>query len=282
MLKCPPCCNNRLGVGSVLPMPDAAARLWTLPTPTPHPLACTLQDPHNPELRAHVLRGEIRPDAFVRMTATELASKVGGWVWRGGWAGRGPRLPTGRAAPPPPASLLLFRCKSLRCLPAPVLPMLFSLPDLRSGRRRRAAAKCSQRGLQQVRVLRAPHPPARDSLSCRHPAAPTPTPGQELAEYRKKKEEEALKMSVLDAEAAAKFSTAAALDARDRLAIPASGGCARGMVAGAASRRQREAATGRAPAAHGLTPWRARPASARSHQQGAALAGRASVPLLVE
>lgn len=32
-------------------------------------------------------------------------------------------------------------------------------------------------------------------------------------------------MSVLDAEAAAKFSTAAALDARDKLAIPASSGC---------------------------------------------------------
>lgn len=47
---------------------------------------------------------------------------------------------------------------------------------------------------------------------------------QELAAYRKKKEEEALKMSVLDAEAAARFSTAAALDARDQLAIPASGG----------------------------------------------------------
>ena len=31
-------------------------------------------------------------------------------------------------------------------------------------------------------------------------------------------------MSVLDAEAAARFSTAAALDARDQLAIPASGG----------------------------------------------------------
>lgn len=31
-------------------------------------------------------------------------------------------------------------------------------------------------------------------------------------------------MSVLDAEAAARFSTAAALDARERLAIPASGG----------------------------------------------------------
>lgn len=47
---------------------------------------------------------------------------------------------------------------------------------------------------------------------------------QELAAYRKAKEEEALKMSVLDAEAAARFSTAAALDARERLAIPASGG----------------------------------------------------------
>jgi len=44
---------------------------------------------------------------------------------------------------------------------------------------------------------------------------------KELADYRMKKEEEALKMSVLDAEAAAKFSTAAALDARDRLALPA-------------------------------------------------------------
>lgn len=44
---------------------------------------------------------------------------------------------------------------------------------------------------------------------------------KELAAYRVKKEEEALKMSVLDAEAAAKFSTAAALDARDTLALPA-------------------------------------------------------------
>jgi hypothetical protein len=43
---------------------------------------------------------------------------------------------------------------------------------------------------------------------------------QELAAYRKLKEEEALKMSVLDAEAAAKFSTAAALDARDKLSVP--------------------------------------------------------------
>lgn len=38
---------------------------------------CPAQDPHNPDLRAHVLRGEIQPDVFVRMTATELASKVG-------------------------------------------------------------------------------------------------------------------------------------------------------------------------------------------------------------
>lgn len=34
------------------------------------------QDAHNPDLRAHVLRGDIAPDAFVRMTATELANKV--------------------------------------------------------------------------------------------------------------------------------------------------------------------------------------------------------------
>jgi len=39
---------------------------------------------------------------------------------------------------------------------------------------------------------------------------------QELAEYRKRKEEEALKMSVLDAEAASMFSTAAALEARGK------------------------------------------------------------------
>ena len=71
-----------------------------------------LKDPNNKELRAHVLRGDISPDNFVRMTANELASK-------------------------------------------------------------------------------------------------------ELAEYRKRKEEEALKMSVLDAEAAAKFSTAAALEVKD-------------------------------------------------------------------
>lgn len=70
-----------------------------------------LKDPNNKELRAHVLRGDISPDNFVRMTANELASK-------------------------------------------------------------------------------------------------------ELAEYRKRKEEEALKMSVLDAEAAAKFSTAAALEVK--------------------------------------------------------------------
>lgn len=76
-----------------------------------------LKDPQNVELRLHVIRGDISPENFVRMSANELASK-------------------------------------------------------------------------------------------------------ELAEYRRKKEEEALKMSVLDAEAAAKFSTAAALDARDRLAMP--------------------------------------------------------------
>lgn len=35
-----------------------------------------LKDPHNAELRAHVLRGHISPDNFVQMTATELASKV--------------------------------------------------------------------------------------------------------------------------------------------------------------------------------------------------------------
>lgn len=35
-----------------------------------------LKDPHNKELRAHVLRGDITPDNFVRMTANELASKV--------------------------------------------------------------------------------------------------------------------------------------------------------------------------------------------------------------
>eukprot|EP00887_Chlorella_sp_A99_P000072 scaffold16.g72.t1 len=82
-------------------------------------LQFNLKDPHNPDLRAAVLRGDIAPPAFVRMTATELANK-------------------------------------------------------------------------------------------------------ELAEYRKRKEEEALKMSVLDAEAAARFSTAAALEARDKLAVPAS------------------------------------------------------------
>ncbi|WPT11542.1 PHD finger protein 3 [Picochlorum sp. SENEW3] len=75
-------------------------------------LQFNLKDPNNKELRAHVLRGDITPDTFVRMTANELASK-------------------------------------------------------------------------------------------------------ELAEYRKKKEEEALKMSVLDAEAAAKFSTAAALETKE-------------------------------------------------------------------
>jgi hypothetical protein len=35
-----------------------------------------LKDPHNSELRAHVLRGDIEPRAFVRLSATELASKV--------------------------------------------------------------------------------------------------------------------------------------------------------------------------------------------------------------
>lgn len=75
-------------------------------------LQFNLKDPNNKELRAHVLRGDITPGTFVRMTANELASK-------------------------------------------------------------------------------------------------------ELAEYRKKKEEEALKMSVLDAEAAAKFSTAAALETKE-------------------------------------------------------------------
>ncbi|KAL4856957.1 hypothetical protein ACK3TF_002657 [Chlorella vulgaris] len=82
-------------------------------------LQFNLKDPHNPDLRAHVLRGDFAPATFVLMTATELANK-------------------------------------------------------------------------------------------------------ELAAYRKAKEEEALKMSVLDAEAAAKFSTAAALDARDQLSVPAS------------------------------------------------------------
>lgn len=75
-------------------------------------LVFNLKDPHNPDLRYHVLLGDITVDRFVQMTAQELANK-------------------------------------------------------------------------------------------------------ELAEYRKRKEEEALKMSVLDADAAAKFSTAAALEARD-------------------------------------------------------------------
>ena len=35
-----------------------------------------LKDPHNAELRGHVLRGHISPDNFVQMTATELASEV--------------------------------------------------------------------------------------------------------------------------------------------------------------------------------------------------------------
>ena len=37
---------------------------------------CCLQAAGNPELRQHVLRGDIAPEAFVRMTADELASKV--------------------------------------------------------------------------------------------------------------------------------------------------------------------------------------------------------------
>ncbi|PRW33553.1 PHD finger 3 [Chlorella sorokiniana] len=107
-------------------------------------LQFNLKDPHNPELRAHVLRGDITPDAFVRMTATELASK-------------------------------------------------------------------------------------------------------ELAEYRKKKEEEALKMSVLDAEAAARFSTAAALDARERLAIPASVMSDKGMLAAREATPEPAGPGGRSP-----------------------------------
>lgn len=39
-------------------------------------LRLPVQDPHNPELRAHVLRGDIGPEAFVQMTATDLASKA--------------------------------------------------------------------------------------------------------------------------------------------------------------------------------------------------------------
>ena len=57
-------------------------------------------------------------------------------------------------------------------------------------------------------------------VECCMCTAPAPHVPQELAEYRKQKELESLKMSVLDAEAAARFSTAAALDARDRLALP--------------------------------------------------------------
>ncbi|KDD71206.1 hypothetical protein H632_c5561p0, partial [Helicosporidium sp. ATCC 50920] len=44
--------------------------------------------------------------------------------------------------------------------------------------------------------------------------SPSELASRELADYRRRKEEEALKMAVLDAEAAAKFSTAAALDAK--------------------------------------------------------------------
>ena len=68
-------------------------------------------------------------------------------------------------------------------------------------------------------------PPPTPPPHTHAPAPPAPAP-QELAAYRKAQAEEALKMSVLDAEAAAKFSTAAALDARDKLAIPAAGASA--------------------------------------------------------
>lgn len=36
-----------------------------------------LKDPHNPDLRARVLRGELEAARLVRMSATELASRVG-------------------------------------------------------------------------------------------------------------------------------------------------------------------------------------------------------------
>lgn len=67
-LSCvPTCCAGR----SVPALELAACE----PTPTgPH--ASLFQDPHNPELRAHVLRGDIGPEAFVQMTATDLASKA--------------------------------------------------------------------------------------------------------------------------------------------------------------------------------------------------------------
>ncbi|KAK2078905.1 hypothetical protein QBZ16_002595 [Prototheca wickerhamii] len=61
--------------------------------------------------------------------------------------------------------------------------------------------------------------------------SPTELANKELAEYRRRKEEEALKMAVLDAEAAAKFSTAAALETtreRGGMSAPASGARDRG------------------------------------------------------
>ncbi|EFN53710.1 hypothetical protein CHLNCDRAFT_53651 [Chlorella variabilis] len=144
-------------------------------------LQFNLKDAHNPDLRAHVLRGDIAPDAFVRMTATELANK-------------------------------------------------------------------------------------------------------ELAAYRKAKEEEALKMSVLDAEAAAKFSTAAALDARDKLAIPASMMADNGMLAAREPTPEPAAHSKRSPspgagAASAAAADSAPAASPRGAQQSTLLGAGASGPL---
>ena len=194
--EAPPLLRPALGRRRATGAPIAAKPL--LPTPccyaqcrTPPPPCRNLsyyrhvQDPHNPELRAHVLRGDIDPAAFVRMTATELASKARLLFTRG--RPRAARCP--RMAP--------RRCARSCCAP-----------------RARAG------GLD-------PH-----SAAAAHSHGSPRPPLQELAAYRKAKEEEALKMSVLDAEAAARFSTAAALDARDRLAIPASGARGRWGVGG--------------------------------------------------
>lgn len=123
-----------------------------------------------------MLRGDIDPRRFVRMSPQELANKVGGLRERGhaGWEEAG-----------------------------------WVIAIWRTGQH-----KGWQRGwLANGLVGRHGKPGAgaatAAAISWRANPPFLPLRAQELAEYRRRKEEEALKMSVLDAEAAARFSTAA-------------------------------------------------------------------------
>jgi hypothetical protein len=165
-----------------------------------------LKDPHNPDLRARVLKGELPPDRLVRMSAVELASRVShGVVSAGRW---------------------LHGCGRQHTVldwPALWWPLLWSLQDLHSAYHNPACVLLKMPDPQKCHRLGTTLEKGLSRLAFNTPLTfllSLPLL-QELAEYRKPKELESLKMSVLDAEAAARFSTAAALDARDRLAVPA-------------------------------------------------------------